>query len=94
MNTINLHPITCTMVMVSGIISIATPFPAVAWVVSRACVFLAGSWSELPAVQQLIASHQFMALLLHFNSILKVGAGQFEKISFKSQVVLELEALV
>ena len=62
MNTINLHPV--TMVVVCGFLSSHyNPFPAVAWVVSRTCVILAGSWSELPAVQQLIASRQFMALL-------------------------------
>ncbi len=61
MNTINLHLV--TMVVVCGFLSSHTPSPAVAWVVSHACVILVGSWSELPAVQQFIASLQFMALL-------------------------------
>ncbi len=73
---------------------IATPFPTVAWVVSHACVILAGSWSELPAVQLAISLWLCYTNRLHLNSYLKVGAGQLEEISLRSQVVLELEALV
>ncbi len=55
---------------------IATPFPAVAWVVSRACVILAGSWSELPAVQLAVSLWLCYTNRLHLNSISQLSEGR------------------
>ncbi len=97
--SINLHPVTFVVsfqVTIYNCYSISG-IPAVAWVGSRACVILAGSWSELPTVLLAVSLWLCYTNRLHLNSIsnyLKVGAGQLEEISLRSQVVLELEALV